>query len=353
MPPQDLFRPKSSLKLSTFWRYQIFENIKTMKESHESSKLGEIPKRLIFLRPLHGGMVNKVLLAQAPEFGKIVVKISSADENPFIREFMNLKFLKNLNFPVPEPVYTGELPGDRIVNPDFIEAQVKIAESDQRKKLFILAEQYIEGSNLAQAHLNGSDSIYLQKEMAERLAELHLSKTNPFTGEPFEKYGDPFSGELHETWEEFFSKKMEIEVRNCQKNEKLPENYIQKALQIKENVKRLLKRKYSFPAPVHGDVWATNVMVSRENNKWHLKAFLDPSTVIADIEYELAYLLIFGTAGEHFLKRYSQFIPIEEGFEFRKLVYWLHTMLIHVNFFGDAHYVRFSKQLIDVIHAHL
>ncbi len=99
-------------------------------------------------------------------------------------------------------------------------------------------------------------------------------------------------------------------------------------------------RDQGRPTLIHGDLWAGNIMVARCNGSWQVTGFIDPGAQYADVEHELAYLQCFRTVGPTFAKVYTAGSGLRPGFEFRRLYYWLNTMMIHVWLFGDAHYCR-------------
>ena len=87
-------------------------------------------------------------------------------------------------------------------------------------------------------------------------------------------------------------------------------------------------------------------MLEQRKGSCHLKGFVDPNSHFIHREYELAYLQVFGMFSEEFFKEYMKFHKIDEGFLARRHFYWLLTMLIHVNHFGDMHYVLRTLNLI-------
>jgi fructosamine-3-kinase len=96
---------------------------------------------------------------------------------------------------------------------------------------------------------------------------------------------------------------------------------------------------------VHGDVWAGNILVDGSCEALSVSGWLDPWLLFADIEYELAYISVFGTGGEAFFQRYYASSPPRPGYEFRRLYYWLNTMLVHAWVFGYARYVERAEEL--------
>ena len=79
-------------------------------------------------------------------------------------------------------------------------------------------------------------------------------------------------------------------------------------------------------------------MVEQRSDRWHLSGLLDPVGLqYADVELELAYLEAFDTVGEAFFGTYTAARPLRQGYDYRRLFYWLHTYMVHVwlGFRGD------------------
>ena len=89
-----------------------------------------------------------------------------------------------------------------------------------------------------------------------------------------------------------------------------------------------------YPALIHGDCWAGNVLVKRGRTA----GFIDPAIHWADPEIELAFSTLFGTFGEAFFRRYGELMPMRPGFfEARRELYNLYPLLVHVELFGGAY----------------
>lgn len=87
------------------------------------------------------------------------------------------------------------------------------------------------------------------------------------------------------------------------------------------------------PTLVHGDVWDGNVLVEQRAGRWQITGLLDPSAEYADPELELAYLEVFASPRPALRAVYDERHPPRAGSEQRRLVYWLHTALLHVALF--------------------
>jgi fructosamine-3-kinase len=282
-----------------------------------SSALGR-EVRLARLRRLSGGMINSVLLAElesaaADEPAELVIKLS---ENPraFSREAAVLRWLAE-HTELPVPGVLGELSGG----------------------FGMLALEKLEGVNLGRARALGGEFGPCEREMAEAVAALH--------GHTREEFGPVLGERRYASWVDSYREKL-AGFDDETTRSRLDAATLRRVARIVERLEEIVPDRR--PARlVHGDIWATNVMVRRDDGgAWRLSGFVDPpGAQFADTEFELAYVLVFRTAGRDFFDRYRDFFELEEGFAFRRLVYHLHTMLVHVRTFGDEHYRRAARDL--------
>jgi fructosamine-3-kinase len=269
---------------------------------------------------LHGGMVNSVLeLTTDGEPERAVAKLSGKPHNAgFEQEFRALQwYRRHTSFPVPEP-YGVDTSGELFAGS-------------------CLMMERLAGENLAHVALTTHETVDVERRMARVLADLHGHRRRAygFAYEP-EEEGLP-------RWLDWFGRKIRTE-------------YDAAADRLTATARDIIERELArldawlpecgAPALVHGDVWATNVIVDPlAPGGPALSGFVDGRCQMADVEYELAYLLVFRTVGRPFFDEYLTHRPIRDGFERRCRVYWLNTMLLHVRAFGDAHYIRASEGL--------
>jgi fructosamine-3-kinase len=276
---------------------------------------------VIAIRPLHGGMINRVEEWQTdgnPPF--IVAKISpQKDHRDFFDEFESLRWYRShTSFLVPEPY--------------------SCVSGTKHFKGSCFLMQKVKGRNLGQAHLTQKGMRSFQEQLADVLIDLH-SHTR-------QNYGSALQAEGKDRWLDIFAP--QIESNFSEMKEHFDSH-------CRETVSRMLNHldewlpEFRRPTLVHGDIWATNIMVDDTNpNSPSITAFLDSHARFTEVEYELAYLRIFHTADDTFFKRYTLRYPLREGFERRCLVYWLNTMMLHVWLFGTS-YLSACKKLVDEI----
>ena len=268
---------------------------------------------------LSGGMINSVLLLRFDvQPGEAVVKISP-DMGKFGHEAKVLRWLReNTDFPVPE-VYAHEAEGSTV-------------------PLSFLLMESLPGVNLGEAGLSNRDREDMDRQMARVLLDLH-SHQSP-------AYGDLFGDQRRERWVDVFRPRMQTMFEEAEG--KVPARTHTQVDRILDALDDLFDHQ-GEPTVVHGDIWVTNVMVAPSDKAWRLTGFVDPGAQFADVEHELAYLEVFNTVTAEFFRQYCRVRPLRDGYERRRLIYWLQTMLIHVNIFGDAHYVANTERLADTI----
>ncbi|KPK66104.1 MAG: hypothetical protein AMK73_01040 [Planctomycetes bacterium SM23_32] len=282
------------------------------------------------IRRLHGGMINSVLeLATDGEPPLVVAKLSSEPgHGGFEWEHRVLEwYRRNTSFPVPEP-YGVDTSGSIFAGS-------------------CLMMERLPGENLGHARLTASGRAAVEQQMARILAELHESR-RPTYGSALDP---PEQG--HERWLEKFGPQIRSEF-NAVADRLSPHA---RAV-IRTELHRLEQwlPESGRPTLVHGDLWATNIIVDpNAPGGPRISGFVDGGCNYADVEYELAYLLVFHTVGGVFFREYAQFHPLREGFDVRCRLYWLNTMLLHVRVFGDVHYVQASERLageLEALRAH-
>jgi fructosamine-3-kinase len=273
------------------------------------------------IKPLHGGMINRVEEWQAdgePAF--IVAKVSpQKDRRDFFDEFESLRWYRsNTNFPVPEPY-----------------ACVSRSEHFGGSCLLM---QKAKGNNLSRAHMTADGMRSFQQQLADVLIDLHSHAR--------QSYGSVLQPEGRGRWLDVFAPQIEGNFS------KMKEHFDSHRRDV---VSKMLSRldewlpEFGRPTLVHGDIWATNIMVDDANpDSPSITAFLDSHARFAEVEYELAYLRVFHTADETFFSRYTRRYPLREGFERRCLVYRLNTMMLHVWLFGTG-YLSACEHLADRI----
>ncbi|MHC4456244.1 MAG: fructosamine kinase family protein [Planctomycetota bacterium] len=265
---------------------------------------------VLAVQPLHGGMVNRVekwLIEGKPS--AVVAKLTPEPNHQGLKnEFKSLKYYRqNTSFPVP-------LSYACVTDNNYFSGTCLLIEA-------------VRGVNLSEAKLTPTGMHCFQRQLAQILTDLH-SHTRDTFGSALEPVGPKH-------WLQIFGPQIES-------------NFSKSSPRLSPSVRRTIEKmisnldqwlpEHNNPTLVHGDIWATNIMVDdTDPDKPYITAFLDVSALYADVEYELAYLRIFHTADETFFSEYIKTFPLRPGFERRCLLYWLNTMMLHVAVFGNAY----------------
>ena len=255
-------------------------------------------------------MVHQVTLWQTDgQPAGLVVKLDRPEAvDAFQREHDALAYYReHTAFPVPEPLAC------------FSDGELGVAG---------LVMQHIAAPNLAAARLSATGQHQLQLQLAEHVAALHRHGGEAF-GSPLEP------AHRHRRWLDVFGPRLEAQFRAARDQLASRHRAVVEAL-IRELATHLPEA--ATPTLIHGDLWATNVLVDDTHpSRPRLAAFIDAQPALADPEYELAYLRLFNTAGSTFFEAYSRWHPLRPDFEHRCRVYWAHTLLLHVHRFGAAY----------------
>jgi fructosamine-3-kinase len=269
--------------------------------------LGE---RMLSVRPLGGGCIGEVYMAELEEGTPLVAKVDIKGESHLEREAYMLGYLREKSdLPVPE-VYHGS------------------------EKLLLM--QFIEGSS---RFTEGAE-----RHAAELLAGLH-----GITADSYGHERDTLIGALDQpnpptkSWTEFFRDHRLLYIALvAHEAGRLPAEDLLRVERLSEKLDELIEDP-NPPALIHGDVWSANVLAKGDR----ITAFLDPAIYYADPEIELAFISLFDSFGRSFLDRYREIRPIREGFfEVRRDLYNLYPLLVHTYYFGGG-YLRPVRNALD------
>lgn len=255
---------------------------------------------------LHGGMIHQTCQwITDGEPAAIVAKVNRLDRVETLRrEAAGLTwYRRHTQLPVPEPYACAEVP---------------------EAGLGVLMLEKIHGTTLDQARLSQRGQRHFQQELARHVAALHHHHRDQF--------GSPLAQESYPRWLDAFAPMFHRHF------EAVRDQLSTRSRQIIEHTLAHLERwlpPQAKPTLIHGDLWATNILVDDSHpHQPRIMAFIDGAPTYSDPEYELAYLRLFNTADSTFFAAYAREHPIHPGFEQRCRIYWLATMLLHVQQFG-------------------
>jgi fructosamine-3-kinase len=260
--------------------------------------LGE---RLRSVRPLGGGCIGEVYRAELEDGTPLVAKVDRGGESHLDREAYMLRYLReNTDLPVPEVFHGSET---------------------------LLLMEFVAGTNRF--------SNEAEHHAAELLAALHGVTAGGYGHER-----DTLIGSLDQpnpwttSWAEFFrERRLLYAARVAHGAGRLPEEDLIRVERLADRLEDLIGEP-NPPALVHGDAWSGNVLAKGGR----ISAFLDPAIYHADPEIELAFISLFNSFGDAFMRRYAQIRPIREGFfETRRDLYNLYPLLVHTYYFGGGY----------------
>ncbi len=278
----------------------------------DSAELAEV-------RPLVGGCVNTTLGLTTKDGHKAVLKICAHRVNQaFAHEAFQLEVLRGIGLPVPQ-VYVW-----------------RIGTLDDPYSYILM--EYLDGISLAEAKraCTAEEMDYLQAHLAEMVLSIHEQ-----TGAG---YGRVRSDATRvDDWSEFFREIYDPILKDVEKSGLLAVKCRKHLHKIHEKLERVL-RNVDQPRLVHGDLWATNLLVKRNGDgQWHVTGILDPNCKYAHAEMELAYLELFHTATPAFFKAYQRKHKLSpEYHQVRKPLYQLYSLVNHVHVFGQDYVPRLA-----------
>lgn len=85
---------------------------------------------------------------------------------------------------------------------------------------------------------------------------------------------------------------------------------------------------------LHGDLWSGNVLTDQSGDPF----LVDPAVYRGHREVDLAMMELFGGFDAAVYEAYERETPLQEGYrEYRRDLYQLYPMLVHVNLFGSSY----------------
>ena len=263
--------------------------------------LAHLGERLRGVRPLGGGCIGEVYRAELEDGTPLVAKVDRAGESHLDREAYMLRYLREkTDLPVPEVFHGSET---------------------------LLLMEFVEGTNRF--------SEEAEHHAAELLAALHGVAAGGYGHER-----DTLIGSLDQpnpcttSWVEFFrERRLLYAARVAHGAGRLPEEDLIRVGRLADRLDDLIGEP-NPPALVHGDAWSGNVLAKGGR----ISAFLDPAIYHADPEIELAFISLFNSFGDAFMRRYAEIRPIRDGFfETRRDLYNLYPLLVHTYYFGGGY----------------
>jgi len=272
----------------------------------------EMPVKVLEIRPMQGGAINKAVLIRCAQ-GTFFAKFNSLSEMPdlFEKEKEGLAMLANSKtLKVPHILDVFHWNGQQGLLMEYLE--------------------------------NGTPHYDFWNDFGQQLAELHRNSNNSF-GLAHDNYigSLPQTNQLHGNWIEFFiTQRLEPMLSRAIDSGKADISLIDKFQHLYKRLPELMPEE--SPALLHGDLWAGNFMANLDGEP----VVFDPSVYYGHREVDLAMSQLFGGFDRAFYDAYDEVYPLAPGWENRLPLYNLYPLLVHVNLFVGS-YIQSVKNILN------
>ncbi|WP_250122590.1 fructosamine kinase family protein [Chroococcidiopsis sp. CCMEE 29] len=110
-------------------------------------------------------------------------------------------------------------------------------------------------------------------------------------------------------------------------------------------IPQLLADRQPQPSLVHGDLWGGNAAFTATGEP----VIFDPAAYFGDREVDVAMTELFGGFPAAFYRGYNDSLPLDSGYEWRKLLYNLYHILNHFNLFGGSYESQANRMISQIL----
>jgi fructosamine-3-kinase len=179
------------------------------------------------------------------------------------------------------------------------------------------------------------ESLSFAVNFGRALAQLHR-----VTGTSYGLDHDNYIGELPQynrptaRWVDFYrDQRIAPQMAIARQRRRLNPERESMLLKLMERLDSLIGDVPGAPSLLHGDLWSGNFLVTAGNQP----VIVDPAVYYGNREIEIAFTELFGGFPPGFLTAYNEAYPLEQGYAFRRSLYQLYPLLVHLNHFGESY----------------
>jgi fructosamine-3-kinase len=183
----------------------------------------------------------------------------------------------------------------------------------------------------------------VERELGILLARLHRENAGPAFAELLPQ---PSPG--YRSWPEFFSSLWRDRILELLRTDRLDPQALDAIQWIHDHLPRFIATR-DDPRLIHGNLGPAKLMVEEKDGSWRLSGVLGPLLAHAHREVDLALLELRCGIGPAFFAGYASELPIEDGFERRKKVYKLYSVLDDVRLHGGTHHILSALEIVREI----
>ncbi len=261
--------------------------------------------RIIEIRELHGGCINRAFEIRWSDGQSVFAKINSSDQlNMFRMEAAGLERLQA----------AGCLRVPQVLAPPRA--------SKSHAWLFL---EFIAPS------LRPRNFVEV---FGRQLAETHRHATHSQFG--FD--GDNYLGTTLQPncwsnqWVDFFRERRLEHQLQLATGRVRSDEWTRLGRQLADKLDRFISEP-SQSSLIHGDLWSGNYLCDSEG----APVLVDPAVYYADREAEFGMIELFGGVDQRFYSAYNEIWPLAEGYSERFEIYKLYHLLNHLNLFGTSY----------------
>lgn len=194
----------------------------------------------------------------------------------------------------------------------------------------------------------GAPGEDFDERLARGLSELHERVAAGWGWERPGYIGSlPQANEGMASWPEFWrSRRLVPQLSLARDRGRLPGRQAERDRLLADIPDLLEAGEVDGPSLLHGDLWSGNILATQEGNP----AIVDPAVYRGHREVDLAMAELFGGPGSRFFHEYEAHRPLQPGYrEWRRGIYQLYYLLVHVNLFGDGYIAPTAATLRAVL----